>query len=278
MIGRLALVGAMAAALAAASPASAAHWTRYRVADPAATLRRIDHLRASIGEGPVTEVREWSNGCARRIAYTERRRNDFGHDEVPGRPGYTAAGAAAGGSSVLFWPPREPFAAGARLGAWAQAPYHQLQVLDPRLTRTGFSLGCMATLRGLATHPDLEPSGVPRLFAWPGDGATGVPRAIDACAERPSDPFRDVGWSCGGVGTALYVYALDAGTGDCLDSIGAPAVTVSARGRSVPVAILPGTACGWIAITGRALPRLAHVELDIAFAGTTLTHMFTTGR
>jgi hypothetical protein len=244
-------------ALVLATPAQAS-WRRYRVADPAATLRRVNALRASFGARPLKLVRAWSDGCARHMAYI--RRNAFGHGEVPGRPGYSASGALAGETSVLFSPPAEPF--GTRLGAWADDPYHQVQVLDPRLTRTGFALGCMNTMRGLA--PLTASVGPPRLLAWPGDGARRVPRSVDACDEVPSDPFTDAGWGCR-AGTALYVYALSAGC------TAAPAVSLS---PSVPLVVLPAGDCAWIVLTGAPLP--AAVRMEVRLDGETLRSAFTT--
>jgi hypothetical protein len=248
----------VASALVFATPAQAS-WRRYRVADPAATLRRVNALRASFGARPLKLVRAWSDGCARHIAYI--RRNAFGHGEVPGRPGYSASGALAGATSVLFSPPAEPF--GTRLGAWADDPYHQVQVLDPRLTRTGFSLGCMNTMRGLT--PQTSSVGPPRLLGWPGDGARRVPRSVDACDEVPSDPFTDVGWGCRRSGAALYVYALSAGC------TAVPAVTLT---PPVPLQVLPAGDCAWIVLTGLPLP--AAVRMEVRLAGATLRSAFTT--
>jgi hypothetical protein len=245
-------------ALVFATPAQAS-WRRYRVADPAATLRRINTVRTSFGARPLQVVRAWSDGCARHIAYT--RRNAFGHAEVPGRPGYSAAGALAGETSVLFSPPAEPFAS--RLGAWANEPYHQVEVLDPRLARTGFSLGCMNTTRGIA--PLTSSAGRPQLLAWPGDGARGVPRSLDACDEVPSDPFTAVGWSCRRSGAALYVYAPAA------RCTGEPAVTLT---PAVPLRVLAAGGCTWIVLTGLPLPPA--VRMEVRLDGVTLRRSFTT--
>jgi hypothetical protein len=227
------------------------------VADPARTLARVNSLRGSFGAPPLRLVRAWSDGCAKHIAYT--RRNAFGHLETPGRPGYTAAGARAGSVSVLFSPPAEPFAT--PLGAWANEPYHQVEVLDPRLVRTGFSLGCMSTARGLARGV----GGPPRLLAWPGDGARGVPRVLDACDEVPRNPFSDVGWGCRRTGAALYVYALAA------HCTAAPAVRLA---PAVPLRVVPDGRCTWIAVTGVPLPRA--VRMTVRLAGRTLRSAFTT--
>ena len=248
----------VAVALVLATPAEAS-WRRYRVADPTATLRRVNAVRRSFGARPLQLVRAWSDGCARHIAYT--RANAFGHAEVPGLPGYSASGALAGATSVLFSPPGEPFAT--RLGAWANEPYHQVEVLNPRLTRTGFSLGCMNTMRGIA--PLTASTRRSRLLAWPGDGARGVPRALDACDEVPHDPFTDVGWSCRRSGSALYV---DSPASHCT---AAPAVRLT---PAVPLQVLPYGPCTWIVLTGLPLP--AAVQWEVRLAGATLRRSFTT--
>jgi hypothetical protein len=276
-VRRAALLG-LALALWLSAPAAAAPWDRHRVDDARATLKRVNALRASFGAPRLTEVPEWSTGCAKHVAYMVR--NGIGHYEEPGAPGYTPDGATAGETSVLSLPPREPFPRRAPLGLWSDAPYHQSQVLDPRLRRTGFARGCMNTIAGLEEPPppDLPPPPAPpRLLAWPGEGAKAVPRAVNACNELPGNPFRDVGWSCGGVGTALYVYALDATTGGCawLEDV-LPQVSVTSKGQALPVAVVPSTSCGWIAVTGRPLPRQASVRMDVALAGATLTHRFST--
>jgi hypothetical protein len=229
------------------------------VADPGATLARVNALRQSFGAPPVRLVRAWSDGCARHIAYT--RRNAFGHAEVPGLPGYSAAGARAGAASVLFSPPAEPFAT--RLGAWADEPYHQAEVLNPRLERTGFSLGCMSTARGLARPR--QAGGPPRLLAWPGPGARGVPRVLDACDEVPSNPFSDVGWDCRDSGAALYVWALAA------RCTAAPTVRLA---PSVPLRVLPDGSCAWIVVSGLPLP--ASAMLTVRLPGARLRSAFTT--
>jgi hypothetical protein len=249
---------ALVAVLLSAAPA-AASWRRYRVADPAATLARANALRQSFGAPPLRLVPAWSDGCARHIAYT--RQNPFGHAETPGRPGYSESGARAGAVSVLFTPPAEPFAT--PLGAWADEPYHQVEVLNPSLERTGFSLGCMSTARGLARPR--QSGGPPRLLAWPGPGARGVPRALDACDEVPSNPFADAGWGCRDTGAALYVWALAA------RCTGAPAVRLD---PALPLRVLADGPCTWIVVTGLPLPRA--VRWSVRLAGARLRSAFTT--
>lgn len=273
---------------ATSSRASADGWQRYRVSDPQTTLKRINNLRVSYGAHAIVEDPAWSIGCAKHMTYVGL--HGLTHVQTPGAAGFSDDGAEAGATSVLQLPASEPFVKGQLLGAWTNAPYHQVQVLDPLLARTGFSLGCMNTLRGRVMPPEPPfdepvaeevpqpppiPALPPRLVVWPGQGAKGVPRTISACGERPSNPFTDVGWSCGGVGTAFYVYALDPSIARCSDVAGQPGVTVTSNGRTIPSRVMPG-GCAWIVITGRALPARADVQLVVTHGGSTLTRTFST--
>ena len=270
---------AIALALALGDPASAAPWDRYRVDDAKATLKRVNSMRASFGAPRLVEVRKWSTGCAKHVAYMTAR-GRIAHAQDPKAADYTRAGALAALKSILSLPAREPFGREAPLGLWAEAPHHQALVLDPRLRRTGFARGCMNTLSGLK-RPVAVPKAklrpvAPRLLAWPGEGAKAVPQAIDGCGEFPS-AFTTAGFSCG-AGTALYVYAMDRRTGGCtrITDGAVPQVTVTAEGLALPVAVVQATPCGWIAVTGMPLPPDASVRMDVVFAGATLTHRFST--
>lgn len=259
----------------------------FRVLNPDKTLKRLNALRRSIGSPALTEVRAWSIGCARHSAYLRRNRK-LTHDEQAGRPGYTADGAAAGPASVLFMPAAEPFVQGQPLGAWANAPYHQIEVLHPLLRATGFSKGCMDVHRGIVRAPATEladedqttipaPPVPPLVIAWPGEGARRVPRTINACSERPSNPFTEVGWSCGGVGAAMYVYTVDASADRCADTSEPVVATVTGPRGEVPSQVVASRApCSWIVLTGRALPARSPVTLSVSAGGATLTRHFRT--
>ena len=91
--------------------------------------------------------------------------NDFAgdwHTESPSRPGYTAAGLAAAGSSVLSRAPSVGLETD-----WEDAPFHFAQLLAPRLSVTGYADGCMYTWPG---YLRAEPAEL-RLYTYPGDGA-----------------------------------------------------------------------------------------------------------
>ena len=255
-----------------ATPAHAATpgWARYLLAHPRRDLAAVNALRGTFGAPPLRLNSGFSEDCARHEAYMAR--NGAGHPEQPGAPGYSAGGALAGPTSVLAFPPADPFGRRSPLGAWAEAPYHQSQILDPLLRVTGFALGCMSTLRGLAQGAGQpQPS---RILVWPGQNSHDVPRILDACAEQPSNPFDDVGWSCGGSGTALYVYDTNAEMNAC-----APVSTLNATltgpAGVVPTQTLRGAGpCSWLVITGRPLTRHARYMLDVSDGQSTLRRSF----
>ncbi|MEA2167221.1 MAG: hypothetical protein QOF76_521 [Solirubrobacteraceae bacterium] len=263
-------------ALAVAVPAAADTWRHYKVASVQRTLHRYNALRASYGAQPVTFVRSWAEGCARHMAYLKRN-DSITHTEQRGRPGYSKLGAQEGGRSVISFPyKREPFPAGKPLGNWKTAPFHQALVLNPLIARTGFSKGCLDTIGGLQNEFASRSSDPPRLLAWPGDGATHVPRAIDACVELPSDPFSKFGWKCNKSGTAFYVYELDPQAQTCAQPEVKPQVTVTAGGRTLQTGVTDGGDCAWIVATHGVLPKHAQVTLSVTAAGATLSHTFST--
>lgn len=121
-------------------------------------LRAANGLPAGIVENPA-----WSAGCALHMKYLAL--NDFAgdwHTESPSRPGYTAAGLAAAGSSVLSSAPSVGLETN-----WEDAPFHFAQLLAPRLSVTGYADGCMYTWPG---YLRAEPAEL-RLYTYPGDGA-----------------------------------------------------------------------------------------------------------
>src|SRR4051812_20223489 len=100
-------------------------------ASPSAAQLGIDGLnaqRAANGiPAGIIEKSDWSAACAKHMEYV-RVNDQLTHDEEPDRPGYTAEGAWAGGTSVLsssraWWPQGNP---------WENAPVHLMQLLGPR--------------------------------------------------------------------------------------------------------------------------------------------------
>ena len=275
----LSLAAVTSLVVAAAASAYPPHhrpggWRRFLLSDPSATLARVNALRVAFGAPRLSLAPGFSEGCARHVNYMVAN-NTLTHVESPGQPAYTAAGALAGTTSVLFLPPAEPFPATEPLGAWGQAPYHQSQVLNPLLRRTGFAAGCMSTLRGLAEGgPSAQPE-ASRILAWPAQNSHDIPRVIDACSELPTNPFEQVGWSCGGSGTALYIYDVNQSLDGC--AAGTLTATLTGPYGIVPTQLLAGAgSCSSIVVTGRVLPARARFELDVSDGQSVLHRVFYT--
>lgn len=129
----------------------------------AGPLEDLNALRAANGlPAGIVENPDWSTGCALHMHYLAL--NDFTgdwHTETLGRPGFTAAGLAAAGSSVLSNAPSFGLETD-----WEVAPFHFAQLLAPKLSVTGFADGCMYTWPG---YQRPEPAEL-RLYSYPGDG------------------------------------------------------------------------------------------------------------
>jgi hypothetical protein len=171
-------------------------------ASPAELAAWLSAQREASGiPGALAVNADWSQRCSRHIDYM--RKNDYlGHDEDPAKPGYSEAGAWAGGHAVLAygrtWSDREnPF---------ESAPIHLVQLLAPQLAEVGAwdesGYQCMTTWPGYArTVPKAN-----SLLAYPGEGATVAP--AQTAAEVPFVPGDFVGLPLGTVtGPHIYVYA-----------------------------------------------------------------------
>ena len=172
----------VAAAALVATPASA----RFAPGDEPVTdhwLAVINYYRATALLPPVTENASLSAGDQKHAEYLVR--NDLvAHGEDPTRPGFTAAGNAAGLSSNV---------AGGSAHAteremvefWMRSPFHAIGILRPRLREVGF--GIAHDNRGLQTAAALDilnglrptmPAGVDFPIEWPGNGTTQPLRAF----------------------------------------------------------------------------------------------------
>lgn len=168
MIGRLALATLGVAALGVSAPATgfAGYTSEQGLAD-------LNSWRAEAGEAPVVAFSpEWNEGCRLHDEY-EALNGGLTHDEQPGNPGYTDAGADAGRNAVLSTGellPRE---------AWVDAVYHREQVLAPRLRVSGYATAggftCLRTIGG--EFDDSSTGRVPLItpYPWPPNGAIDVP-------------------------------------------------------------------------------------------------------
>ncbi len=195
----------------------------------------------------IVEVPEWSDGCAKHMAYLELN-NKFQHEESPSDPGYTAEGEEAGGSSVLSGGGRAFGDDGTN--AFEHAPLHLAQMLSPYLERSGASGGCLATLRGLSRTFD-----APTTFSYPGPGGTAP--VSQQVSEWPFVPQAFVGLSPADdptvgivTGPSLYFfYASPDGSGGAIT-----AATLTGPAGPAPVRWVDNTTTGPLGNLGAYLP------------------------
>ena len=103
-----------------------------------------------------------------------------------------------------------------------------------------------------------------------------IPRVINTCSELPTNPFEQVGWSCGGSGTALYIYDADQSLDACANA-GPVTATLSGPHGVIPTQLVAGAGpCSFILITGRPLPTHSRFELDASDGQSSLRRSFYT--
>ncbi|MDA0183966.1 CAP domain-containing protein [Solirubrobacter phytolaccae] len=158
----LLLLACVFAMLTSAAPAHAI--------PPSDAIARINALRAANSLPPLTEDADLNAGCqahARYMALNGGWDEPVSHDETPGKPGYSAAGAQAARSSVLAgalgWMDPHP---------WVASAEHTRQIMDPELQRTGYGedRGWMCLYVGKEARPDL----IGKVFTLPGAAAIDV--------------------------------------------------------------------------------------------------------
>jgi hypothetical protein len=189
---------ALLAVVASAAPlASASNASPPFIPQNAEWLTTVNYYRAMAGLSPVSENTSWSAGASSHSCYMLQ--NGIAHDEVPGRPGYTAAGDEAGNNGNVAVTSAFNATARSHIELWMTGPFHAIGVLRPNLTQVGFgkcdnpstnpwrSAATLDVLRGLTSQP--RPS-TPILF--PGDGTT---TGLDAFIAESPNPLDFCGWS-----------------------------------------------------------------------------------
>jgi hypothetical protein len=133
-------------------------------------LAHINVVRAAAGLSPVVEEAAWSTGSTLHSRYMVKN-NYVGHQEEADNPWYTAEGLAAGlhGNAYANYTLDESEQFG--IDAWLTTPFHLINVIDPRLTRTGFGWYRERQQDGYQIGATLD-----------------VARGIDPERERPSLP------------------------------------------------------------------------------------------
>jgi hypothetical protein len=223
------LLAALAMAVAAAVPATA----RERAADVTGPqiVSYLNAQRAANGiPAGVAEDPSRSAGCADHDRYGAANAV-LEHREDPAKPGYTEAGNATAGVSVLYrgstWT--------ADANPFETAPIHLHQLLSPYLDRVGAfetgGYGCATTLASTARPPEA----VDTLFVYPGDGTRGW-RTSEIDQEGPYTPGQTVGIAAG-TRTGPTLYVLTSGPG-LRWATPAQVVSASLRGPAGPVELV----------------------------------------
>ena len=198
VVALLALLGV--AAVQTASTAA----PRTATAAPAKIVRLLNAQRHRNGiPAGIRDAAAWNTDCKKHDHYMALN-NVLTHDEVAGKPGYTAGGAWAGQHSVLeygsTWSGGNPY---------EFAPIHLAQLLQPRLNKTGaFELasggttwGCTVTIGGF-NRADPKTN---RIYTYPGNGRTAVNTTYVA-SEFPKTPNQALGIPAK-TGQQLFVFA-----------------------------------------------------------------------
>lgn len=224
-------------------------------------LTTVNYFREMSGLGPVSEDPFLSDGAYKHSCYMLQ--NDIAHDEIPGRPGYTPEGDAAGNNGNVAVSSVFGTSARSHIELWMTGPFHAIGLLRPNLQKVGFgkcdsestpkwrSGATLDVLRGLGPS---SPKTAPIL--WPGNGTTtNLNRFI---VETP-DPRDFCGWAGQTVGLPVIALMPEDITGN---------VTATISG---PNGILPTCALSELNTNGTAQQILDWDDAIVAMPRTPLT-------
>jgi Cysteine-rich secretory protein family len=169
-------------------------------------LQTVNYYRAMAGVGAVVEDPTMTSAAVQHSCYMLQ--NGITHDEVPGNPGYTAAGDAAGNNGNVAVSSVINTSARSHIELWMSGPFHAIGVIRPNLQSTGFgacdqvstpttwhSAATLDVLRGLGSAP--RPA-QPVLF--PGNGTT---TNLDRFVTESPNPLDFCGWTGQAVGLPI---------------------------------------------------------------------------
>lgn len=131
----------------------------------------VNTYRAMSGLTPVTANATWSAEGQAHSNYMLL--NGISHDEVPGKPGYTAGGDVAGNSGNVAVSSSINAKARNHIDLWMTGPFHAIGILRHNLKVSGF---------GLATSSNTP-------TPWQSAGTLDVIRGIDTSIPRPTTPI-----------------------------------------------------------------------------------------
>ncbi|MBP8210757.1 MAG: hypothetical protein KAY11_14420 [Ilumatobacteraceae bacterium] len=184
------------------APAHAADQNPPFIPAAADWLTTVNYYREMAGVAPVAEDTSMSPGAYNHSCYMLL--NDIAHDEVPGAPGYTAAGDTAGNNGNVAVSSATSVTQRSFVELWMTGPFHAIGMLRPNLQRVGYgqcenastarwhSGATLDILRGLGQRRSLS---APILF--PGNGT--VTNLTKFIAESPN-PVQMCGWGTTGAG------------------------------------------------------------------------------
>ncbi|MBK8333999.1 MAG: hypothetical protein IPL07_16930 [Acidimicrobiaceae bacterium] len=184
------------------APAHAADQNPPFIPAAADWLTTVNYYREMAGVAPVAEDTSMSPGAYNHSCYMLL--NDIAHDEVPGAPGYTAAGDTAGNNGNVAVSSATSVTQRSFVELWMTGPFHAIGMLRPNLQRVGYgqcenastvrwhSGATLDVLRGLGQRRTLS---APILF--PGNGT--VTNLTKFIAESPN-PVQMCGWGTTGAG------------------------------------------------------------------------------
>ena len=171
-------------------------------------LSTVNYYRAMAGVGAVVEDPALSPGAYNHSCYMLL--NDITHDELPGAPGYTSSGDAAGNASNVAVSSATGLTNRSFVELWITAPFHAIGILRPNLERAGYgqcenpntarwrSGATLNVLSGLGPQ-----QGLANPILFPGNGT--VTSLTNFIAESPN-PVEMCGW--GNTGAGLPVIAM----------------------------------------------------------------------
>ena len=134
----LPLIGTLAIGFLAGLPAAAlpVHVSSVPVAS-GGWLNRLNQWRASTGLPSLTENTLWSQGDYNHALYMVKN-NLVTHYETPGVPYYTTAGDIAAQNGNIEVSSTTSATDEHAIEWWMAAPFHAMNMMDPRLAQTGF--------------------------------------------------------------------------------------------------------------------------------------------
>jgi uncharacterized protein YkwD len=150
-----------------------------------AGLAIINATRRANGIPPVTLNAQWSAGCLAHdhyLALGSAQGQTTPHEERPGKPGYTAAGAAAAASSELVlgsdnWGGVNP---------WLDAPLHLASLLDPLVRQLGIGNAEGYSCAGSQDPNPVATATINRFYTYPADGRKDVAPSENTGSEIPN--------------------------------------------------------------------------------------------